>query len=60
MTSCHYEGVKEYLQLSEERTSELQRALTQKDQEISFLRSMLGISEFTFPALLNELCMLKK
>ena len=41
-SSCRYEGIKEFLQLSEERTAELQMALTQKDQEISFLRSMLS------------------
>nr|QJS39801.1 TNF receptor associated factor 7b [Petromyzon marinus] len=42
LPSCRFEGLKEFLQQTEDRFHELQLSLTQKDQEIGFLRSMLG------------------
>ncbi|XP_022101876.1 E3 ubiquitin-protein ligase TRAF7-like isoform X2 [Acanthaster planci] len=39
---CSYEGIKDYLQTSSEKMRELQATIVQKDQEIGFLRSMLG------------------
>lgn len=43
---CPFEGVKDFLWRTESSISELQASLQQKDQEIGFLKSMLGkISE---------------
>ncbi|XP_072029990.1 E3 ubiquitin-protein ligase TRAF7-like isoform X3 [Amphiura filiformis] len=42
LPNCRYEGIKEYLQTSEDRIRELGQTISQKDQEIGFLRSMLG------------------
>lgn len=39
---CKYEGVKDFLGHIEEKIGELQESLEEKDQEINFLRSMLG------------------
>ncbi|XP_061191803.1 uncharacterized protein LOC133200083 [Saccostrea echinata] len=39
---CKYEGVKDFLGHMEEKIGELQESLEEKDQEINFLRSMLG------------------
>ena len=42
MANCQYEAMKDYIRRTESRMSDLQQLLQQKDQEISFLRSMLG------------------
>ncbi|XP_016297008.1 E3 ubiquitin-protein ligase TRAF7 [Sinocyclocheilus anshuiensis] len=39
---CKFEGLKEFLQQTDDRFHEMQVTLAQKDQDISFLRSMLG------------------
>ena len=39
---CPYEAVKGYISRTEGQLSELTQLLQQKDQEISFLRAMLG------------------
>uniref|UniRef100_A0A8C9U441 TNF receptor-associated factor 7 n=1 Tax=Scleropages formosus TaxID=113540 RepID=A0A8C9U441_SCLFO len=39
---CKFEGLKEFLQQTDDRFHEMQVALAQKDQDIAFLRSMLG------------------
>ncbi|XP_050403849.1 E3 ubiquitin-protein ligase TRAF7 [Patella vulgata] len=39
---CKYESMKEFLQRSDEKMSDMQLTVLQKDQEIEFLRSMLG------------------
>ncbi|WAQ96435.1 TRAF7-like protein [Mya arenaria] len=39
---CKFESMKEFLQRTDERITDLQFALNSKDQEIAFLRSMLG------------------
>uniref|UniRef100_A0A3Q2PYT2 TNF receptor-associated factor 7 n=1 Tax=Fundulus heteroclitus TaxID=8078 RepID=A0A3Q2PYT2_FUNHE len=39
---CKFEGLKEFLQQTDDRFHEMQLALSQKDQDIAFLRSMLG------------------
>ena len=39
---CKYEGMKDFLGHMEEKMGELQESLEEKDQEINFLRSMLG------------------
>ncbi|MGH0142020.1 UNVERIFIED_CONTAM: hypothetical protein FKN15_030019 [Acipenser sinensis] len=39
---CKFEGLKEFLQQTDDRFHEMQLALAQKDQDIAFLRSMLG------------------
>ncbi|XP_006007564.1 E3 ubiquitin-protein ligase TRAF7 isoform X1 [Latimeria chalumnae] len=39
---CKFEGLKEFLQQTDDRFHEMQVAMGQKDQEIAFLRSMLG------------------
>eukprot|EP00058_Branchiostoma_floridae_P009903 XP_002595391.1 hypothetical protein BRAFLDRAFT_69221 [Branchiostoma floridae] len=39
---CRFEGIKEFLQQTEDKMREMQLQLAQKDQEIAFLRSMLG------------------
>lgn len=39
---CRFEPLKEFIQRTEERMNEMHISLQQKDQEISFLRSMLG------------------
>lgn len=39
---CKYEGMKDFLGHMEEKVGELQESLEEKDQEINFLRSMLG------------------
>lgn len=39
---CKFEGLKEFLQQTDDRFHEMQVAMAQKDQEIAFLRSMLG------------------
>ncbi|XP_059510059.1 E3 ubiquitin-protein ligase TRAF7 isoform X2 [Stegostoma tigrinum] len=39
---CKFEGLKEFLQQTDDRFHEMQVGLAQKDQEIAFLRSMLG------------------
>lgn len=42
METCKFEGLKEFLQQTDDRFHEMQVAMAQKDQEIAFLRSMLG------------------
>ncbi|CAL1526297.1 unnamed protein product [Lymnaea stagnalis] len=42
LKSCRFEGMKEFLQRIDEKVNDLQMHLNQKDQEIEFLRSMLG------------------
>lgn len=42
METCRFEGLKEFLQQTDDRFHEMHVALAQKDQEIAFLRSMLG------------------
>ncbi|XP_077979630.1 E3 ubiquitin-protein ligase TRAF7-like isoform X2 [Glandiceps talaboti] len=42
LTSCRYESMKEFLQSTEDKVGELSLSLEKKDQEIGFLRSMLG------------------
>ncbi|KAK7003570.1 E3 ubiquitin-protein ligase TRAF7-like isoform X1, partial [Biomphalaria glabrata] len=42
LKSCRFEGMKEFLRLTDEKVTDLQMHLNQKDQEIEFLRSMLG------------------
>nr|XP_006823995.1 PREDICTED: E3 ubiquitin-protein ligase TRAF7-like [Saccoglossus kowalevskii] len=42
LTSCRYESMKEFLQNTEDKVAELQMNMEKKDQEIGFLRSMLG------------------
>uniref|UniRef100_UPI00358E0432 E3 ubiquitin-protein ligase TRAF7 isoform X1 n=1 Tax=Myxine glutinosa TaxID=7769 RepID=UPI00358E0432 len=42
LTACRFEGLKEFLQQTDDRFHELQFSMVQKDQEIGFLRSMLG------------------
>lgn len=42
MKVCKFDSMKEFLQRTDERMSDLQFTLNQKDQEIEFLRSMLG------------------
>ena len=42
LETCKYENVKEFLQRTDEKISELHFNLQQKDQDIGFLRSMLG------------------
>uniref|UniRef100_A0AAY4BHI9 E3 ubiquitin-protein ligase TRAF7 n=1 Tax=Denticeps clupeoides TaxID=299321 RepID=A0AAY4BHI9_9TELE len=39
---CKFEGLKEFLQQTDDRFHEMQVMLAQKDQDISFLRAMLG------------------
>ncbi|XP_064820759.1 E3 ubiquitin-protein ligase TRAF7 [Oncorhynchus masou masou] len=39
---CKFEGLKEFLQQTDDRFHEMQVTLSQKDQDIAFLRSMLG------------------
>lgn len=39
---CKFESLKEFLQRTDEKISDLQFSLNSKDQEIAFLRSMLG------------------
>ncbi|XP_075421824.1 E3 ubiquitin-protein ligase TRAF7 isoform X1 [Ascaphus truei] len=39
---CKFEGLKEFLQQTDDRFHEMQVAMAQKDQDIAFLRSMLG------------------
>ncbi|KAL0992527.1 hypothetical protein UPYG_G00094510 [Umbra pygmaea] len=39
---CKFEGLKEFLQQTDDRFHEMQLTLSQKDQDIAFLRSMLG------------------
>uniref|UniRef100_A0AAX7TCM1 E3 ubiquitin-protein ligase TRAF7 n=1 Tax=Astatotilapia calliptera TaxID=8154 RepID=A0AAX7TCM1_ASTCA len=39
---CKFEGLKEFLQQTDDRFHEMQLTLAQKDQDIAFLRSMLG------------------
>ena len=42
VASCQYEAMKDYIEHTESRLTDLQQMLQQKDQEITFLRSMLG------------------
>lgn len=42
LETCRFEGLKEFLQQTDDRFHEMHVALAQKDQEIAFLRSMLG------------------
>ncbi|XP_046580638.1 LOW QUALITY PROTEIN: E3 ubiquitin-protein ligase TRAF7-like [Haliotis rubra] len=42
MKVCKFDSMKEFLQRTDERMTDLQFSLNQKDQEIEFLRSMLG------------------
>ncbi|KAH9513127.1 E3 ubiquitin-protein ligase traf7 [Bulinus truncatus] len=42
LKSCRFEGMKDFLQRIDEKVTDLQMHLNQKDQEIEFLRSMLG------------------
>ena len=39
---CKFEGMKEFLHRTDEKIADLQFSLNTKDQEIGFLRSMLG------------------
>uniref|UniRef100_A0AAU6MX40 Tumor necrosis factor receptor-related factor 7 n=1 Tax=Argopecten irradians TaxID=31199 RepID=A0AAU6MX40_ARGIR len=39
---CKFEGMKEYIHRTEEKMSDMQYSLNQKDQDVGFLRSMLG------------------
>lgn len=39
---CRFEAMKEYIHRTEEKMSDMQYSLNQKDQEVGFLRSMLG------------------
>ncbi|XP_061414605.1 E3 ubiquitin-protein ligase TRAF7-like isoform X1 [Lethenteron reissneri] len=42
LSRCRYEAVSDYLRACEERFGEMRLSLTQRDQELAFLRSMLG------------------
>ncbi|RUS79841.1 hypothetical protein EGW08_012405 [Elysia chlorotica] len=42
LKTCKFEGMKDFLQRTDERVTDLQMSLNQKDQEVEFLRSMLG------------------
>ena len=42
LKSCKFESMKEFLHRTDEKISDLQFSLNSKDQEIGFLRSMLG------------------
>ena len=42
MPVCRYEEMKDYIKRTEGKLSTLQGKIEQKDQEIGFLRSMLG------------------
>lgn len=42
LKACKFESMKDFLQRTDERINDLQVHLNQKDQEIEFLRSMLG------------------
>ncbi|XP_064610459.1 LOW QUALITY PROTEIN: E3 ubiquitin-protein ligase TRAF7-like [Liolophura sinensis] len=42
LKQCKFENMKEFIQRTEERVSDLQCSLSQKEQEIGFLRTMLG------------------
>lgn len=42
LRSCRFEGMKEFLVRMDEKMTDMQFSLNQKDQEIQFLRSMLG------------------
>uniref|UniRef100_A0AAY5L4Z0 RING-type domain-containing protein n=1 Tax=Esox lucius TaxID=8010 RepID=A0AAY5L4Z0_ESOLU len=42
LDTCKFEGLKEFLQQTDDRFHEMQLTLSQKDQDIAFLRSMLG------------------
>ncbi|KAL5017981.1 hypothetical protein ScPMuIL_003703 [Solemya velum] len=42
LKGCKFDGMKDFLQRTEEKMTDLQFSLNQKDQEIGFLRSMLG------------------
>lgn len=42
LATCQYEAMKDYIKHTESRMADLQQMLQQKDQEINFLRSMLG------------------
>lgn len=42
LKGCKFDGMKDFLQRTEEKMADLQFSLNQKDQEIGFLRSMLG------------------
>ncbi len=40
--NCHYEALKDYLQLTDARIGNLQTQLQEKDERLSFLTNMLG------------------
>ncbi|XP_059145102.1 E3 ubiquitin-protein ligase TRAF7-like isoform X2 [Physella acuta] len=42
LKSCRFEGMKDFIHRIDEKVADLQMHLNQKDQEIEFLRSMLG------------------
>ena len=42
LKTCKFESMKEFLHRTDEKISDLQFALNSKDQEVGFLRSMLG------------------
>ena len=42
LEKCRYEGLKEYLQKTDDHVISLQQDLRRKDEEIEFLRSMLA------------------
>ena len=42
LRECRFEAIKGFLHQTERSLSELQATVVQKDQEIGFLRSMLG------------------
>ena len=42
LETCRFEGLKEFLQQTDDHFHEMHVALAQKDQEIAFLCSMLG------------------
>lgn len=39
---CRFEGMKDFIQRVDEKMQDLHLSVNQKDQEIEFLRSMLG------------------
>ena len=42
LESCKYESMKDFIKRTEAKITDLQLNIQQKDQEIGFLRSMLG------------------
>ena len=42
LETCRYEALKHFVSRTDQRLNELQTSLGQRDQEVGFLRSMLG------------------